>query len=106
MKDFGWALVQMKEGRAVTRIGWNNMFALILVPGSEFEVNRPPLNVHFKAGTKVKYAAHIDLVDFTGGAPSVQVWSPYNDDLLAQDYMLLPTGALHEEAPKNPKTTK
>lgn len=42
--NFGQAIEQLKLGNKVCREGWNgkNMF-LFLVPGSRFEVNRPPL---------------------------------------------------------------
>ena len=42
--DFGKAIEALKAGKKVAREGWNGkgMF-LFLVPGSTFQVNRPPL---------------------------------------------------------------
>ena len=96
--DFGGALQLLRSGCKVSRRGWNgnsetqaprgtqiNLY-LILVQGSEFAVNRAPLNEHYAEGTPVQYGAHIDLVDTRGDKPLVQTWSPSNSDALAEDW--------------------
>ena len=62
-----------------------NLF-IYLVPGSEFEVNRPPLNAIYAMGTKVKYRPHIDFKD---GKGTCGVWSPSNEDILAEDWVVI-----------------
>ena len=54
--NFGEALEALKLGKKVTRAGWNGkgMF-LFLVPGSTFQVNRPPLLGIYPEGTEINY---------------------------------------------------
>lgn len=56
--DFSSALQNIKDGVKMRRRGWNgkDMF-VFLVPGSQFEVNRPPLLGIYKEGTVVNYRA-------------------------------------------------
>ena len=86
--DFGSAVRAMKVGRRAAREGWNGkgMF-LYLVPGSEFEVNRPPLLGIYPEGTRVRYHAHIDMKTATG---EVVPWLASQTDMLAEDWVLLP----------------
>ena len=58
--SFSDALKYLKAGNRVCRKGWNGkgMF-LYLVDGSEFEVNRAPLNQFYEDGTRIKYLPHI-----------------------------------------------
>lgn len=81
---FDIALLLLKEGRRVTRAGWNGrgMF-LFLVPGSRFIVNRPPLLGIYPEGTEVTYRAHIDMKDAEG---KVVPWLASQTDLLATDW--------------------
>ena len=60
--NFSVALQELKRGNKVARSGWNGkgMF-LFLVPGSTFEVNRPPLLGIYPAGTVIDYCPHIDM---------------------------------------------
>jgi len=83
---FGDALVAIKAGKRMQRIGWNgaNMF-IFLVDGSQFAVNRPPLNVHYPEGTIINYRPHIDLKTADG---SIATWSPSGSDALAEDWQV------------------
>ena len=65
--SIGWAVKQLQNGSRVRRAGWSgkNMF-LFLVPGSSFEVNRPPLLGIYPAGKRIEYHAHVDMVTETG----------------------------------------
>lgn len=82
--DFGIALQGLKEGKRVLRKGWNgkDMF-LFLVPGSKFEVNRPPLLGIYEAGTVVNYQPHIDMKTAQG---TVVPWLASQSDVLATDW--------------------
>ena len=92
--NFSEALLLIKDGKKLTRSNWNGnklhaegkpakpMF-VYLVHGSEFEVNRAPLNSIFEIGTKVKYRPHIDL---RAANDTCGVWSISMTDALADDW--------------------
>ena len=82
--DFGQALAELKNGHRVARSGWNGkgMF-LFLVPGSRFEVNRPPLLGIYAEGTVIDYQPHIDMRTAQG---TVVPWLASQSDLLAEDW--------------------
>ena len=84
MASFGWALAQLKEGKKVRRKNWNgkDMF-IFLVPGSTFEVNRPPLLGIYPEGTQVQYHAHIDMKTAQG---YIIPWLASQADLLEEDW--------------------
>jgi hypothetical protein len=86
MNDIGWAVKQMQDGARVARAGWNgkDMF-LFLVPGSTFEVNRPPLLGIYPVGTEITYHAHVDMKTATG---DIVPWLCSQTDLLATDWEL------------------
>ncbi len=86
--DFGIALQGLKDGKKVVRKGWNgkDMF-LFLVPGSKFEVNRPPLLGIYEAGTVINYQPHIDMKTAQG---TVVPWLASQSDVLANDWEFLP----------------
>lgn len=81
--DFSQALAFLKVGRKVGRKEWKNARFVFLVDGSEFEVNRPPLNKFYPEGTKVKYRPHIDMCGADG---SIGTWSPSMVDLMTDDW--------------------
>lgn len=85
--DFGVALKHLKGGAKVTREGWNgkDMF-LFLVPGSVFQVNRPPLLGIYPEGTEINYHPHIDMKTATG---QVVPWIASQTDMLSDDWMLV-----------------
>ncbi|MEM6623915.1 MAG: DUF2829 domain-containing protein [Pseudomonadota bacterium] len=82
--DFSNALIALKEGKRVARVGWNGkgMF-LFLVPGSNFRVNREPLLSIMGEGAEVTYRPHIDMVD---AQTKVVPWLASQTDLLAEDW--------------------
>ena len=84
--DFGIALKELKEGNKVCRDGWNGkgMF-LFLVPGSKFEVNRPPLLGIYPEGTVIDYHAHVDMKTANG---QIVPWLCSQTDMLAEDWMV------------------
>lgn len=85
--DFGWAIVALKAGSRVARLGWNgkSMF-LFLVPGSVFKVNRAPLLGIYPEGTKITYQPHIDMKTAQG---TVVPWLASQSDVLAEDWAIV-----------------
>ena len=85
--DFGQALTALKAGKKVARSGWNGkgMF-LFLVPGSQFAVNRPPLNTIYPEGTIIDYHAHIDMKTAQG---YIVPWLASQSDVLAEDWEIV-----------------
>lgn len=83
--SFGRALELLRDGRKVARQGWNgkDMF-LFLVPGSTFQVNRPPLLGIYPEGTEINYHAHIDMKTADG---QVVPWLCSQTDALAEDWV-------------------
>jgi hypothetical protein len=84
--NFGQALEALKDGKKVARSGWNGkgMF-LFLVPGSTFNVNRPPLLGIYPEGTAISYHAHIDMK----AHGHVMPWSASQADLLSDDWSVV-----------------
>jgi hypothetical protein len=87
--NFSIALDLIKKGLRVAREGWNGkeMF-VFLVPGSSFEVNRPPLLGIYAAGTLINYHAHIDMRTADG---QIVPWIASQTDLLAEDWLIVAT---------------
>ena len=85
-RDFGWALQRLKAGERVQRRGWNfkHMY-LFFVPGSEFQVNRPPLLGIYREGTWVRYHSHIDMFTAQG---YVVPWLASQADMIEEDWEL------------------
>ena len=82
--DFSRALSAVKHGGKVCRSGWNGkgMF-IFLVPGSTFQVNRPPLLGIYPEGTEINYHAHIDMRTADG---TIVPWLASQTDILANDW--------------------
>lgn len=82
--NFGQALEILKQGGRVARCGWNgkDMF-IFLVPGSTFQVNRPPLLGIYEEGTTINYHAHIDMKTADG---QIVPWLASQTDVLAEDW--------------------
>jgi hypothetical protein len=82
--DFGEALAALRNGERVTRSGWNRQGMFVyLVPGSTFQVNRPPLLGIYPEGTQINYLPHIDMRTADG---SCVPWLASQADLLAEDW--------------------
>lgn len=82
---FSDALEAIKRGARVAREGWNgkDMF-LFLVPGSTFQVNRPPLLGIYPEGTTINYRPHIDMKTVDG---EIVPWIASQSDLPCDDWM-------------------
>lgn len=85
--NFSEALIEIKNGKRVSRSGWNgkNLF-VFLVPGSTFKVNRPPLLGIYPEGTEINYHAHVDMRTADG---QIVPWLVSQTDLLADDWGVL-----------------
>ena len=84
---FDEALRRLREGRRLTRLGWNGKGMWVyLVPGSRFKVNRAPLKEVLPEGAEVEYRPHIDMkyADGTFG-----VWLASQSDILADDWCIV-----------------
>ncbi|MEX0827874.1 MAG: DUF2829 domain-containing protein [Haliea sp.] len=77
----------VKRGKNARRTGWNGsgMF-IFLVPGSNFEVNRPPLLGIYPEGTRITNQPHIDMRTADG---SIAVWTASQTDMLARDWSIV-----------------
>lgn len=87
LMTFSEALDCIKDGERVQRAGWNGkgMF-VFLVPGSTFQVNRPPLLGIYPEGTTINYHAHIDMRTADG---QIVPWLASQTDLLAEDWRVV-----------------
>ena len=86
---FGLAIEALKKGHKVARKCWNSGAKkefLFLVPGSEFNVNRPPLLGIYPEGTEVSYHAHIDM---RTAEDKIVPWVATQADMLAEDYIII-----------------
>lgn len=81
--SFEWALSRIKDGAKVGRREWKNARFVFLVGGSQFKVNRAPLNKIFPEGTQVTYRPHIDMCGADG---SIGTWSPSMVDIMSDDW--------------------
>ena len=83
--SFSVALELLKQGKRVTREGWNGKgMSIFLVDGSAFHVNRKPLLGIYPAGATIFYRGHIDMKTVDG---SIVPWVASQTDLLACDWM-------------------
>ena len=85
--SFSAAIEAVKIGCRVAREGWNgrDMF-IFLVPGSHFQVNRPPLLGIYPEGTAIDYRPHIDMRTADG---EIVPWVASQSDLLCDDWSVV-----------------
>lgn len=85
--DIGGAMNAMREGKRVARSGWNGkgMF-VFLVPGSTFQVSRPPLLGIYPEGTTINYHSHVDMKTADG---TIVPWLCSQADLQAFDWEIV-----------------
>lgn len=99
---FGVIINRVKRGKRAARLAWQanpRSFTatdlesgrveqfIYLVPGSQFVVDREPLLAVLGEGTKVRYNPHIDVKLKNG---TTGVWTPTQEDMLANDWFLMP----------------
>jgi hypothetical protein len=83
---YGVALSLINNGDLLSRESWSPSEFVFLVPGSQFNVSRPPLLGIFKEGTAITYRPHIDKRNVDG---SIGTWTPSNEDQLANDWYIV-----------------
>jgi len=85
--SFGHAVELMKQGKRVTRAGWNGkgMFAY-LVPPASYPVQTGAAKEHFGEGSLVPYRAYLALKTVD---EDVATWAPSVSDVLAHDWMTI-----------------
>ena len=82
--NFSYALEALKQGAKLRRTGWNGPDQFIfLVPGSTFNVSRPPLLGIYPEGTEINYEPHIDIRNQQG---TIVPWLASQGDLMANDW--------------------
>lgn len=86
MFGFGTALMHLKAGYAVSRLGWNgpDQFAYY-VPAKAYPAVTGVAKEHFGEGAKVPYRAYFALKTAQG---DVAVWVPSVSDILAEDWVV------------------
>lgn len=85
--NFPRALEMLFSGEKLTRTGWNGKDMYIYqVPGSVFNVNRPPLLGIYPEGTEIKYHPHVDMKTVDG---SCVPWTPSQQDIFATDWQIV-----------------
>lgn len=86
--NFGQALEALKQGKRVSRSGWNGKgMWLVLIPGSTFKVEEGrPLAKHISIGTEVNYHAHIDMKTAQN---TIVPWLASQTDVLAEDWDII-----------------
>lgn len=90
-QNFGSALSALKEGKRVSREGWNGkgMFAY-LVPAAAYPAQTGVAKAYFGAVSLVPYNAYLAL---KGADNTVSTWSPSGSDALAEDW------CIHDDEP-------
>lgn len=87
--EFGIAIKYVAHPNTrIRRESWGIDIAVYLVPGSEFTVNRPPLNQILPAGTQIKHNPHLAIID--NGV--VSNWLPTNEEIFATDWEVYENG--------------
>lgn len=84
IEDFGQALVWIKEGKKVARLGWNGkgMF-LYYVPANKYHASTEVGKSIADADGKVEYGAYIAMMTAQG---NVVPWLASQTDVLANDW--------------------
>ena len=85
--DFGNALIHLKSGSRVARVGWNGqgMFAY-LVPANVFPAQTGAAKSYFGENGQVPYNCYMVL---KGTDDTVSTWAPSCSDALAEDWIIL-----------------
>lgn len=94
--SFGHALVALKDGKMVTRAGWNGkgMF-LYHVPANAYPAQTGIAKAYFGESAKVPYRAYIAMKTVD---EDVQVWTASQTDMLADDWQVLPFAPAMQKA--------
>ena len=90
--NFGQAIEALKQGKKVSRAGWNGKgMWLVLVPGTK-DVNFTEGSPYMKAGlTSGEILPHIDMytVNSEGRRAMLPGWLASQTDMLAEDWCIV-----------------
>lgn len=83
--DFAQALVAVKEGKRIGRLGWNGKGMFVYyVPGGEYPTQTEVAKKQF--GASIQYNPYLAIKTTT---ESVSTWVPSINDCLAEDWEIL-----------------
>jgi hypothetical protein len=87
MAGFEEALLALKDGKRITRTGWNagGMFAY-LVPAASYPVQTGAAKEYFGEGAMVPYRAYFALKTVDN---DIATWVPSTSDILETDWQVL-----------------
>lgn len=84
---FGDALVALKQGKNVSRAGWNGKGMFVYyVPPASYPVQTGAAKSHFGEGSLVPYNAYLAIKNVN---ETVSTWVPSVNDCLAEDWTIL-----------------
>lgn len=89
-------MIEVLAGKRARRRNWKVGECIFLVPGSQFEVSRHPLDNVFELGTPINYNAHIDKASCGG---FVEVYTPTQVDMTNKDWMVIESLAVASAMP-------
>jgi len=81
------AVQKLNDGALMRRQHWDAGTFIYLVPGSTFQVNRPPLDRIFPCGTEINYKEHIDIHFATDDGHVCRVYHSPQEDRLATNWV-------------------
>lgn len=85
--DFGWALMQLRDGKAVRRPGWNGRgMYLFLVAGEDWEID--PMSASGSAGGFVETTERAPFIAMKTADDKLVPWLASQTDMLAEDWEL------------------
>ena len=79
-RDFGWALLALKQGQRVAREGWNGKGQWVMLTIT------PPTTSIEVAGERYAFAPYVQLKNAQG---EIVPWQPSQGDMLADDWMIV-----------------
>lgn len=86
IKDFGWAIRQLKEGNKVQRKGWNGKGQFVYyVPADRYIAKTDIAKSIMAEDGKVDYRAYLALRTAQG---DVATWVPSISDCLSDDWQI------------------
>ncbi len=85
--DFGMAVTLVKEGKKITRAGWNGKGMFVYhVPKNRYPVQTEAAKSHFGKNSMVPYNDYLAIKNVDN---TVSTWVPSINDCLANDWMVV-----------------
>lgn len=86
-KNFGDVITALKEGRRVTRNGWNGKgMYLYYVPAASYPAVTEIAKAEFGEDAMVPYEAYVAMKNAQG---TISIWAPSQVDMFAEDWIIL-----------------